>query len=95
MRSHPALLPRFGGKGMYGDRVHAAVLASGATESGCTVHLVDDQYDHGPILLQRTVPVLPGDDAHTLAARVFEEEKKALPEAIQRVLAERARSRLR
>jgi phosphoribosylglycinamide formyltransferase 1 len=87
---HPALLPAFGGKGFYGERVHAAVLASGARESGCTVHFVDDQYDHGEILLQRRVPVLPGDDAHTLAARVFEEEKKALPEAIRRVLAGRA-----
>ncbi len=84
---HPALLPAFGGKGFYGDKVHAAVLASGAKESGCTVHFVDDQYDHGPIVLQRRVPVLPGDDAHALAARVFEEERKALPEAIRRVLA--------
>jgi formyltetrahydrofolate-dependent phosphoribosylglycinamide formyltransferase len=89
---HPALLPAFGGKGFYGDRVHAAVLASGARESGCTVHLVDDQYDHGPILLQRRVPVLPGDDVHTLAARVFEQEKRALPEALARLLAGRARA---
>ena len=88
---HPALLPRFGGKGMYGDRVHAAVLESGETESGCTVHFVDDHYDHGPIILQRRVPVEPGDDAHALAARVFEEEKRALPEAIRRVLSGEAR----
>jgi phosphoribosylglycinamide formyltransferase-1 len=84
---HPALLPAFGGKGMYGDRVHAAVLAAGVAETGCTVHHVDEEYDSGAPILQRRVPVLPGDDVHTLAARVFEEEKKALPEAIRRVLA--------
>jgi len=84
---HPALLPAFGGKGFYGDRVHAAVLAASAKETGCTVHFVDDHYDHGEPILQRRVPVLPGDDVHTLAARVFEEEKRALPEAIRRVLA--------
>ncbi len=84
---HPALLPRFGGRGFYGERVHRAVLESGERESGCTVHLVDDVYDHGPIVLQRRVPVLPGDTPETLAARVFEEEKRALPEAIARVLA--------
>jgi phosphoribosylglycinamide formyltransferase-1 len=84
---HPALLPKFGGRGFYGERVHAAVLAAGERESGCSVHLVDDQYDHGRILLQRRVPVLPGDDVHSLAQRVFEEEKIALPEAIRRLLA--------
>ena len=84
---HPALLPKYGGKGFYGDHVHAAVLAAGERETGCTVHLVDDQYDHGAHLLQRRVPVLPGDDVHTLAARVFEAEKEALPEAIRLVLA--------
>lgn len=84
---HPALLPAFGGKGMYGDHVHAAVLAAGATESGCTVHQVDDEYDHGEVLLQRRVPVLPGDDVHALAARVFEAERAAYPEAIRRLLA--------
>jgi phosphoribosylglycinamide formyltransferase-1 len=83
---HPALLPAFGGKGYYGDRVHAAVIESGASESGCTVHFVDDQYDHGEILLQRKVPVHPGDDVHALAARVFEAEKMALPEALRRLL---------
>jgi phosphoribosylglycinamide formyltransferase-1 len=83
---HPALLPAFGGPGMFGDRVHEAVLRSGATESGCTVHLVDDVYDHGRILLQRTCPVLPTDDAHTLATRVFAEECKAYPEALQRLI---------
>ena len=80
---HPALLPDFGGPGMYGDRVHAAVLASGATHSGCTVHLCADEYDRGPILLQRTCPVLAGDNVHTLATRVFEEEKRAYPEALR------------
>jgi phosphoribosylglycinamide formyltransferase-1 len=79
---HPALLPKFGGKGYYGDRVHAAVLAAGEDVTGCTVHYVTNEYDAGPPLLQRRVPVKPGDDVHTLAARVFEEEKVALPEAI-------------
>jgi phosphoribosylglycinamide formyltransferase-1 len=79
---HPALLPRHGGRGMYGDRVHAAVLASGDAQSGCTVHVVDDEYDHGPILAQRRVHVLPGDDAAALAARVFEAECATYPEAI-------------
>jgi len=80
---HPALLPDFGGPGMYGHRVHEAVLASGRSESGCTVHVCDDQYDHGPILLQRKVPVLPGDTPDTLAARVFEQECIAYPEAVK------------
>lgn len=80
---HPALLPDFGGHGMYGDRVHEAVLRSGARESGCTVHLVDDRYDTGPILLQRRCAVVPGDSAGSLAARVFELEKQAYPEAIR------------
>lgn len=84
---HPALLPAFGGKGFYGDRVHAAVLAAGVKETGCTVHFVDDQYDHGQPILQKRVPVLPGDDVHSLAERVFAEEKRALPEAIRIVLA--------
>lgn len=79
---HPALLPRHGGRGMYGDRVHAAVLAAGERESGCTVHLVDDEYDHGPVLAQARVPVLPGDDVGTLAARVFEAECATYPRVI-------------
>lgn len=82
---HPALLPAFGGKGFYGDRVHEAVLAAGAAETGCTVHLVDDEYDHGEVLLQRRVPVLPGDDAHTLADRVFLAECEAYPEVLRRL----------
>lgn len=84
---HPALLPAFGGKGFWGDRVHRAVLEAGVAETGCTVHLVDDEYDHGPVLLQERVPVLPGDDVPTLAARVFEAECRAYPEAIRRFLA--------
>jgi phosphoribosylglycinamide formyltransferase 1 len=79
---HPALLPAFGGKGMYGHRVHEAVLASGARESGATVHLVDEVYDHGSILAQERVPVLPGDTAERLAARVLEAEHRLLPAAI-------------
>lgn len=80
---HPALLPRFGGRGFYGDRVHQAVLAAGEGESGCTVHFADDQYDHGPVILQRRVRVLPDDTPQTLAARVFAEEQRALPEAVR------------
>lgn len=79
---HPALLPEFGGKGYYGERVHRAVLRAGAKESGCTVHLVDDVYDHGPIVLQRRVPVLAGDTPESLAERVFAAECIAYPEAI-------------
>jgi formyltetrahydrofolate-dependent phosphoribosylglycinamide formyltransferase len=79
---HPALLPAFGGPGMYGHRVHAAVLASGATETGVTVHYVDEQYDRGPIIAQRTVPVLPGDTAETLAARVLAIEHELLPQVV-------------
>ena len=83
MNIHPALLPDFGGRGMYGMRVHQAVLASGVKTSGCTVHFVDDQYDHGPIILQRNCPVEPNDTPQTLAHRVFEEEKIAYPAAIR------------
>lgn len=89
---HPALLPAFGGKGFYGDRVHAAVLASGVKETGCTVHYVTNEYDAGPIVLQRKLAVSPTDDVHTLAARVFAEEKLALPEAIRQHFA-RTKSR--
>lgn len=79
---HPALLPAFGGPGMYGHRVHAAVLASGATQSGATVHYVDEQYDRGPIIAQRTVPVLPGDTVESLAARVLAAEHELLPQVV-------------
>ena len=80
---HPALLPSFGGRGFYGDRVHRAVLASGARFSGCTVHYVTEEYDRGPIILQRVVPVVTGDTVESLAARVFAEECIAYPEAIR------------
>jgi phosphoribosylglycinamide formyltransferase-1 len=82
---HPSLLPAFGGKGFHGLHVHRAVLERGCTVSGCTVHLVDDEYDHGRILLQETVPVLPDDTPESLAARVFAAECSALPEAIRRI----------
>jgi phosphoribosylglycinamide formyltransferase-1 len=86
---HPALLPAFGGKGMYGHHVHAAVLAYGAKVSGCTVHFADDTYDTGPILVQKCVPVKEGDDPDTLAARVFQAECDAYPEAIELLAAGR------
>ncbi len=82
---HPALLPAFGGKGMYGRHVHEAVLAYGAKVSGCTVHFADDSYDTGPILVQRAVPVLDDDTPDALAARVYAAECEAYPEAIRRV----------
>jgi len=80
---HPGLIPAFCGHGMYGHHVHEAVLAYGAKLSGCTVHFVDNQYDHGPIILQRAVPVLDDDTPDTLAARVFEAECVAYPEALR------------
>jgi len=79
---HPALLPAHGGPGMYGRRVHEAVLASGAAESGATVHYVDEQYDRGPIIAQARVPVRSGDTAETLAARVLEAEHRLLPRVV-------------
>lgn len=84
---HPSLLPAFGGLGFHGMHVHRAVIARGCTISGCTVHLVDGEYDHGRILLQRAVPVLPDDTADALAARVFAAECGLLPEAIARIAA--------
>jgi len=83
MNIHPALLPCFGGKGMYGQRVHRAVLDHGCKVSGCTVHFVDNTYDNGPIILQRTCSVLDDDTADSLAHRVFEQEQLAYPEAIR------------
>jgi phosphoribosylglycinamide formyltransferase 1 len=80
---HPALIPAFCGKGFYGHRVHEAVLQYGAKVSGCTVHFADNQYDRGPIILQRAVPVLDDDTPDSLAARVFEQECEAYPQAIQ------------
>jgi phosphoribosylglycinamide formyltransferase 1 len=79
---HPALLPAFGGQGMYGRRVHEAVLASGTRETGATVHLVDEAYDHGATLAQARVPVLPGDTPEILAERVLEVEHRLLPAVV-------------
>ncbi|MFN2571771.1 MAG: phosphoribosylglycinamide formyltransferase [Gemmatimonadales bacterium] len=79
---HPALLPDFGGPGMYGRRVHEAVLASGATESGVTVHFVDEEFDRGAIIAQERVPVQQGDSADSLAARVLEAEHRLLPKVV-------------
>ena len=80
---HPALIPAFSGKGFYGERVHEAVIESGVKVTGATVHLVDDQYDHGPIVLQESVPVRDDDTPKTLAARVQAVERKLVPEAIR------------
>jgi phosphoribosylglycinamide formyltransferase-1 len=83
MNIHPALLPSFGGKGMWGHHVHQAVIDHGCKISGCTVHFVDNSYDTGPIILQRTCPVLDDDTADTLARRVFDQEVLAYPEAVR------------
>ncbi len=86
---HPALMPSFCGEGFYGHRVHEAVLDYGAKLSGCTVHFADNQYDHGPVIMQMAVPVLDDDTPETLAARVFEAECEAYPEAIRLIAAGR------
>lgn len=83
MNIHPALLPNFGGKGMYGLRVHEAVLQSGAKETGCTVHFVDENYDTGPIILQRKIPVLEGDTPESLVERLLPVEHETYIEAIR------------
>ena len=85
---HPSLIPSFAGKGMYGLKVHQAAIDFGVKVSGCTVHFVDNEYDHGPIILQRTCEVLTSDSAESLQRRVFELECQALPEAI-RIIATR------
>lgn len=85
MNIHPALLPAFGGEGMYGARVHEAVIASGAEETGVTVHLVDDDYDRGPIIAQWRVPVENSDTADSLAARVLNVEHTVYPRAVEMV----------
>lgn len=82
---HPALLPKHGGQGMYGIRVHEAVIAAGEKESGVTVHLVDEEYDRGPILAQVRVPVMPGDTPETLAERVLVQEHILYPATLQRI----------
>jgi len=83
MNIHPALIPAFCGDQFYGHRVHEAVLEYGAKVTGCTVHFADNAYDHGPVIIQRCVPVLDDDTPETLAARVFEQECIAYPEAIR------------
>lgn len=88
---HPALIPAFCGKGFYGRHVHEAVLAYGAKITGCTVHFVDNEYDHGPVIAQRAVPVLDDDTPETLAARVFEQECELYPEVIRLIAAGRVR----
>lgn len=87
LNAHPALLPKFGGQGMFGAHVHTAVLKAGETETGVTIHLVDDVYDHGAVLAQATVPVMHGDTAETLAARVQAREQTLFPEVLQRIIA--------
>lgn len=79
---HPGLLPEYGGAGMYGMHVHRAVIAAGEAESGCTVHVVDNEFDHGRVLLERRAPVLGGDTPEALQARVYAEEMKAYPQAL-------------
>ncbi len=86
MNIHPALLPAFGGRGMYGSRVHQAVLDAGCKVSGCTVHLCDDAYDRGPILAQRCCEVREGDTSDSLGARVFELERELYPQVIAALL---------
>lgn len=83
MNIHPSLLPMFGGPGMYGHRVHEAVLAAGVKISGCTVHFANDDYDKGPIIVQRACPVLEDDTPEKLAARVFAQECIAYPSAVR------------
>ena len=84
---HPALLPAYGGHGMYGERVHAAVLAAGERVTGVTVHLVDEEYDQGPIVAQAEVPVLEGDTVESLRLRVLRREHELYPETLQRIAA--------
>lgn len=86
---HPALLPNHGGAGMYGMQVHRAVVAAGERESGCTIHLVDNVYDHGRILAQAKVPVLVGDTPEDLQKRVYEQEMRLYPEALAAFLKRR------
>jgi formyltetrahydrofolate-dependent phosphoribosylglycinamide formyltransferase len=91
MNIHPALIPAFCGKAMYGHFVHEAVIESGCKITGCTVHFADNEYDHGPIILQKPVPVLDDDTPDTLADRVFQQECEAYPEAVQLFAEQRLR----
>ena len=86
---HPSLLPKFGGPGMYGIKVHEAVLAAGEKESGCTVHYVDNGVDSGEIIFQVKVPVMEGDTAEILQKRILVEEHKLLPKSISKIISER------
>lgn len=88
---HPALIPAFCGPGMYGDRVHQAVIDAGVKVTGCTVHFVDNQYDAGPIIWQQPVPVFDDDTAESLAKRVFEVEKEAYPHVLKLLAAGRVK----
>jgi phosphoribosylglycinamide formyltransferase-1 len=88
---HPSLLPKFGGKGMYGIRVHQAVVAAGETESGCTVHLVTEHYDEGPVVLQLKCEVRPEDTPEDVAANVLKLEHRAYPEALRKVIEDGSR----
>lgn len=83
---HPALLPKFGGKGMYGARVHEAVIAAGEKESGITIHYIDEHYDEGSVIFQATCPVMPGDTPDTLATRVHQLEYEYFPKVIEGVI---------
>ncbi len=83
LNTHPSLIPAFCGKGFYGLRVHQAAIDYGAKISGCTIHFVDNQYDHGPIIMQKSVDVLPDDTAESLAKRVFARECESYPEVLQ------------
>jgi len=85
LNTHPALLPKHGGQGMYGDKVHEAVIAAGESETGVTIHLVDGEYDAGPIVAQCQIPVLPEDDGQSLAERVKQREKPFLIETLQSI----------
>ena len=85
LNTHPALLPKHGGKGMHGMHVHKAVLAAGDTTSGASIHYVIPEVDQGDVIIQKSIPVLPGDTADTLAARILEAEHKAYPEALKLV----------
>jgi len=88
INTHPALLPKFGGKGMYGEHVHRAVLEAGELQSGCSIHYVIPEVDQGPVIVQRAVPVIADDSVETLAARVIAQEHIAYPEAV-RMIAEK------
>lgn len=86
LNAHPALLPKYGGQGMFGVHVHTAVLNAGEPETGVTIHLVDDVYDHGAVLAQAKVPVMPGDTPESLAARVQSREQDLFPDVLQRII---------